>query len=369
MASTSIGKVFISYRREDAADIAGRIHDWLIRRIPEDDVFMDVTHIPFGALFMQVIEQTISQCRAMIVVISPTWLSAVNDPTSYVRAEAELGLRRNILVIPVLVGGAQLPPAAQLPEGVRALTQRNVGEVRAGRDFEPDIAAVGRSLGIQQAPSPGPVPAPRAWQAPPMPVGHARPPAAPAWQPLPPSRPRPAGAGKPVHAPFIITGAVVALLALVFLALALTRGGQGTTTTPPADSAALTARAGGPSPTSVPASATPLPPPTNTPEELIDGFCGNLEVENYQLAYDMYSQQLQEQVSFTDFVNYWSAHNAQYYSIDRCDHQTIPTPAGSIHTSKAPWSTHEFYSAQVRNYLVTFIVQGNVWKIDRIDPA
>ncbi len=104
----------------------------------------------------------------------------------------------------------------------------------------------------------------------------------------------------------------------------------------------------------------------NTPEELINGFCGDLGWPHYQSAYEKYSKRLQDQVSFTDFVNYWSVHNRQAHHIDRCDHQTIPTPPGS--TITAPWSTHEFYSSQVQHYNVTFVIQGNEWKIDRITP-
>src|SRR5215469_11834364 len=88
-------KIFISYRREDAADVAGRIRDWLVqtRRIARDDIFMDVTAILPGADFMKVITDTLRQCRAVIVVISPSWLKQVNSPdTSYVRAEAEIAL-------------------------------------------------------------------------------------------------------------------------------------------------------------------------------------------------------------------------------------------------------------------------------------
>jgi hypothetical protein len=143
-------RVFISYRRDDALDIAGRIRDWLIKtqRIPRDDVFMDVTTILPGADFLQVIEQAIDKCRAMIIVISPSWLAQVNDPdVSYVRAEAETAVRHNLLIIPVLVGGAQMPTADQLPESLRPLTRRNIRALRSA-DFDYDMEWVRRGLGI-----------------------------------------------------------------------------------------------------------------------------------------------------------------------------------------------------------------------------
>jgi len=200
MAATS-NKIFISYRREDAVDIAGRIRDWLIRvqRIPTDDVFMDVTAILPGADFVQQIADTIGQCRAMIVVISPSWLAQVNAPdTSYVRVEAETALSLNVPVIPVLVGGAQMPSAEQLPEGLRSLMRRNVRAVRS-TDFDYDMEWVGRALGSE--------PAVQTQVAVPS---------------IPPvSR-------NPGRSPIIIAGVVVVLLAIVFATLSSIRGGGST---------------------------------------------------------------------------------------------------------------------------------------------
>ena len=143
-------KIFISYRREDAGDAAGRIRDWLVqtRRIARDNIFMDVTAILPGADFMQVIEDTIGQCHAMIVVISPSWLAQISSPTmSYVRLEVEAALRRRIALIPVLVGGAQLPSAEQLPATLRALTRLNIQPVRH-ESFDYDMGLVRRALGL-----------------------------------------------------------------------------------------------------------------------------------------------------------------------------------------------------------------------------
>jgi TIR domain len=143
-------KIFISYRREDAADVAGRIRDWLVQtqHVARDDVFMDVITLLPGTDFIQAIEQTISKCRAMIVIISPSWLAQFNAPaTSYVRWETEVALRNNLLIIPVLVGGAQMPPAERLPESIRALTRRNARPVRPD-SFDYDMGWVGRGLGV-----------------------------------------------------------------------------------------------------------------------------------------------------------------------------------------------------------------------------
>lgn len=147
-----VQKVFISYRREDAADVAGRIRDWLVQswHIPRDNVFMDVTTILPGADFAQAIDQAIAQCEAMIVVMSPSWRDHVNAAgTSFPRFEAETALRRNLLIIPVLVGGMPIPTAEQLPESLRPLLRRNIRPVRAD-SFDYDMEWVRRALGVKK---------------------------------------------------------------------------------------------------------------------------------------------------------------------------------------------------------------------------
>jgi hypothetical protein len=146
-------KTFISYRREDAADIAGRMRDWLVQvgRVPQANVFMDVTAILPGQDFMQVIDQAIAQCSAMILVISPSWLAQVtSSPNAYVRLEAEAALRHKLLVIPILAGGARMPATEALPESLRPLKALNARAVRP-EDFDYDMQAVGRSLGVKPA--------------------------------------------------------------------------------------------------------------------------------------------------------------------------------------------------------------------------
>jgi hypothetical protein len=147
MASTG-SKIFISYRREDGGDAAGRIRDWLVMhlRISRADIFMDVATISPGDDFMMVIERAIGQCRAMIVLISPSWVAQINTSgESFVRSEVETALEKGVPVIPLLVGGAQLPDAEQLPEKLRALKRLNAQPVRH-ESFDYDMGLVGRKL-------------------------------------------------------------------------------------------------------------------------------------------------------------------------------------------------------------------------------
>ncbi len=68
------GSVFISYRRDDSADITGRIYDRLLQRFARDVVFKDVDSIPLGIDFRQHLESALSQCRVLIAVIGDEWI-------------------------------------------------------------------------------------------------------------------------------------------------------------------------------------------------------------------------------------------------------------------------------------------------------
>jgi hypothetical protein len=91
----SSGGVFISYRREDSAAVAGRLYDRLIERVDESSVFMDVEAIEPGLDFQLVIDAQIAKCVVLLVLIGERWLAAADsrgnrrleDPDDVVRIE------------------------------------------------------------------------------------------------------------------------------------------------------------------------------------------------------------------------------------------------------------------------------------------
>jgi hypothetical protein len=136
-----VSGIFISYRRQDSAPYAGRLSDRLCEVYGADKVFMDVDDIEPGVDFASLIEQKVASCDALIAVIGRSWLtpdssgkSRLDDPHDFVRLELELALRRNILVVPVLVQGASMPPAGDLPRELVEFTQRQAVEL-SDRDF------------------------------------------------------------------------------------------------------------------------------------------------------------------------------------------------------------------------------------------
>jgi hypothetical protein len=133
--------IFISYRRQDSAPYAGRLYDRLSEVFGPDNVFMDVDDIDPGADFASLIEQKVTSCDALVAVIGRNWpasgeaqRSRLDDPHDFVRLELELALRRNVLVIPVLVEGALMPAANDIPAGLHEFTQRQAVEL-SDRDF------------------------------------------------------------------------------------------------------------------------------------------------------------------------------------------------------------------------------------------
>lgn len=129
--------IFISYRRDDSAGYAGRLYDRLSAHFGADQVFMDVEGIELGTDFVTAIEQAVSSCKVLVVVIGDEWLSTTDpagrrrleDPNDFVRLETRVALEREIRVVPVLVGGALMPRADELPEELKSLARRQAIEI------------------------------------------------------------------------------------------------------------------------------------------------------------------------------------------------------------------------------------------------
>jgi hypothetical protein len=128
-----LGGIFICYRHDDKPHAAGRLHDSLRQLFSHDQIFLDVDNIELGSSFPQVIQQRVAAADAVLVVIGPNWLDArdstgqrrLDNPEDFVRLEVEAGLERGILVIPVLVDGAEMPSATDLPTSLSSLAERS----------------------------------------------------------------------------------------------------------------------------------------------------------------------------------------------------------------------------------------------------
>jgi len=134
--------VFISYRREDCAGHAGRLYDRLAEHLGPELVFMDVDSIEPGVDFSERLDEAVGACSLLIALIGSGWLDArddagrrrLDDPEDFVRQELAAGLARDGLrVIPVLVEGATMPRAEELPKDLKPLARRNTRELSHAR--------------------------------------------------------------------------------------------------------------------------------------------------------------------------------------------------------------------------------------------
>jgi hypothetical protein len=148
-----MAKIILSYRRSDSDAIAGRIRDKLVSHYGDDSVFMDIDSIPFGLDFREHVKNALLENDILIAVIGPKWMgpdvnnrSRINEETDPVRIEVETALKRNIPVVPVLVGGASMPLPAELPDGLKDLPFRNAAQIDAGRDFHQHMERLIRSM-------------------------------------------------------------------------------------------------------------------------------------------------------------------------------------------------------------------------------
>jgi hypothetical protein len=146
-------RIFLSYRRGDVAGYAGRLADALHERMGSKNVFQDVLDIAPGEDYTAVIDRALDNSDALLAVIGPGWLTAATPHGSprlfaaddYVRLEIARALDRDVRVVPVLVGGASLPPAAALPDALQRLAQRQA-VVLHDETWHQDVDGLMRSL-------------------------------------------------------------------------------------------------------------------------------------------------------------------------------------------------------------------------------
>jgi hypothetical protein len=137
--------------------------------------------------FREHIRASIEDSDVLMVVVGPRWMGGsrhghprIHAETDYVRIEVEAALNRHIPVIPLLVGGADMPQPSQLPENIREFAYRNAVQIDSGRDFDHHMNGLIRAtdkilLSTQtNAPAartgPGPIEGPKLQ---PMPAGSA----------------------------------------------------------------------------------------------------------------------------------------------------------------------------------------------------
>lgn len=167
IGNRDLGGIFISYRRSDSQGEAGRLSDDLVRQFGKSAVFMDVVAIDAGRDFRTAIEGSVQSCDVLLAMIGPQWLGATDEQggrrldntADFVRLEIAAALRRDIPVVPVLLRGANVPRAEQVPEDIADLAYRNAVELTHVR-WRSDVQLLMRALRSILGDSPMRSPAP-----------------------------------------------------------------------------------------------------------------------------------------------------------------------------------------------------------------
>lgn len=172
------GGIFVSYRRDDSRQAAGRLADDLVDHFGAERIFRDIEAIELGVDFSDALSRALNSCEVMLVLIGRDWLNVkdahgqrrLDSSSDWIRLEIVTALKRNIRVVPVLVDGAELPSEDALPEDLRPLVRRQAMELADGRwkgDLQRLVDTLSRLFGTEAHPVPRPTPGPAPTPLPP----------------------------------------------------------------------------------------------------------------------------------------------------------------------------------------------------------
>lgn len=144
------GGAFVNYRRKDRHQpVVVSVARALIDKFGKDKVFVDFRSLPPGEPYPDELRANLARCEVLVAVIHPDWH---NDLSRWVRFEIATALRMGKKVIPVLLDGATLPPAEELPDDISAIAFRQACRLRQEPfdqydDLDRLIAAVQHAAG------------------------------------------------------------------------------------------------------------------------------------------------------------------------------------------------------------------------------
>jgi len=156
------GGIFMSYRSEETALIAELLYEKLTDHFGGGPAFKHIDSSQHGQDFAGSIAAAVGSCDVLLVLISDRWLTitdadgrrCIDDPDDFMRLEIEAALARNIRVVPILVDGARMPRAEDLPPSLAGLARRQALVLNPGRftsAFDQLLSVLDRSLAEVQA--------------------------------------------------------------------------------------------------------------------------------------------------------------------------------------------------------------------------
>jgi HEAT repeat protein len=157
-----MGRIFLSYRRDDSLTITDAIFRWLQERLPEGYIFRDLNSTRAGESFASRIENEVANATVILAIMGVDWRGKttqhsrgwfwqqekrekyrIDDPQDWVRQELLLALQLNKPIIPLLVNGALFP---EIPDVLRALRSNHGLTIQNEPDFEVDMIRLAHDL-------------------------------------------------------------------------------------------------------------------------------------------------------------------------------------------------------------------------------
>jgi hypothetical protein len=140
-------KIFLSYRRDDSSGYTGLLYSRLTGHYGPSAVFRDIHSIHPLDRFREVIQGALAESAILFVVMSKQWTQIadangtrrITQPDDVVCWEIASALSSGLPVLPILVGGARMPKAADLPKNIRPLagiTAYEMSDHRWEHDFD-----------------------------------------------------------------------------------------------------------------------------------------------------------------------------------------------------------------------------------------
>ncbi|MEU7477532.1 TIR domain-containing protein [Lentzea sp. NPDC042327] len=160
-----MGGIFLNYRRHDErlAFVRG-LYERLAERFGAGTVFLDSASIGHGRRYPNQLRRHLDRSDVVVVVVHDGWARELRtDGTDWVHNEIRWALDAGKTIIPVLFGGARMPRAQELPRTIRELAnfQAHRADDDPGHDLLVDKIAAEprRRAAIAQTP-------PKPWAGP-----------------------------------------------------------------------------------------------------------------------------------------------------------------------------------------------------------
>lgn len=122
--------IFISYRRLDSEHFSARLHEGLEETLGIGEVFLDTENLEGAEDWKNRLKEEIEVASLVIVVIGKLWLEEITkrrnlSEQDQVLWEIQTAIMLNKPIIPLLISGATMPKADELPEAICTFPRSN----------------------------------------------------------------------------------------------------------------------------------------------------------------------------------------------------------------------------------------------------